>query len=472
MMMDMRVEGLEEPGAVLLISCYELGHQPLGLAWPAAFLERAGFRPACLDTSIEGLDPARVRRARFAAFTVPMHTALRLGFHAARHLRELNPDCRICFLGLYAALNAEYLLGNGADFVIGGEYEEPLVRLLEALREGKQEAVEGIGRRGIIAPPFLKRLSFPVPHRTGLISLEKYSGLEREGERQAAGYVEASRGCLHTCLHCPITPVYQGRFFVVPGEIVLEDIRRLRADGARHITFGDPDFLNGPKHSMRIVERMHAEFPELTFDFTAKVEHLIRYGNLLREFARLGCLFIVSAVESLSDLVLAYLEKGHTRADVFVALRVVREAGITLRPSLVPFTPWTSLPDYVDMLETIEAEGLVDCIDPIQYAVRLLVPPGSALLSRPYMQASLGRLNATLFAHEWAHPDPRMDRLHREVSALVEHLAGEAQDSAATFRRIKELAYAASGDAVPEAPQSYVLCRARSTVRLTEPWFC
>ena len=34
---------------------------------------------------------------------------------------------------------------------------------------------------------------------------------------------------------------------------MLADIARLVAIGARHITLGDPDFLNGVRHSLRIV---------------------------------------------------------------------------------------------------------------------------------------------------------------------------------------------------------------------------
>ena len=463
----MKVEALSEPGAILLVSCYELGHQPLGLAWPAAFLERAGFRPACLDVSVQGLDPALVGNARFAAISVPMHTALRLGFQVSRRIRQANPGCLICFFGLYAALNSEYLLANGADFAIGGESEEALVRLLEALGDGGKDAAQGIG-----PAPYLKKLSFPVPRRDGLAPLERYAGLEREGVRTVAGYVEASRGCLHTCLHCPITPVYQGRLFIVPRDVVLEDVRRLWEAGARHITFGDPDFLNGPGHSLRIVTAMHEEFPSLTFDFTAKIEHLLRHRDLVDEFGRLGCLFIVTAAESFSDTVLANLEKGHTRVDVFSALRIVRDAGIVLRPSLVPFTPWTTLEDYVDMLDAIEEAALVECIDPVQYAVRLLVPPGSALLARPFMQEWLRRLKPEGFTFEWQHPDPRMDRLHREVAALVESAAGTFEAPAVTFGRIRELAYETSGAGAPPSRFGIPMSSGKAAARLSEPWFC
>src|SRR5439155_1344930 len=122
--------------------------------------------------------------------------------------------------------------------------------------------------------------SFPVPSRGSLPGLPRSASLVRDGRRVPAGYVEASRGCLHTCLHCPIPPVYGGRFFAVPRDVVLEDVRRLVVAGAGHITFGDPDFLNGPGHAVRLVRAMHAEFPALSYDFTAKIEHTVRHPPL------------------------------------------------------------------------------------------------------------------------------------------------------------------------------------------------
>jgi radical SAM superfamily enzyme YgiQ (UPF0313 family) len=463
---------LREPGAILLISCYELGHQPLGLASPLGFLEREGYRPAALDISVEGFDPERVTRARFVAIAVPMHTALRLGVRCAAQVRQLNPTCHICLYGLYGWLNADYLLDHAADSVIGGEVEEALVALVRDLESGGAGDVEGVARPGRPARPVLKRLSFPLPSRAGLPPLEKYAGLERDGRRESVGYVEASRGCLHMCLHCPIPPVYGGRFFVVPKEAVLEDIRRLVRSGATHITFGDPDFLNGPGHSLGILRAMHQEFPALTCDFTAKVEHILERRALFPELQALGCLFMVSAVESLSDAVLANLEKGHSQADLFEALQIVRDAGIAFRPTWVAFTPWTTLEDYLEMLEFVEAERLVDHVDPVQYAIRLLVPPGSALLDRPQIRPFLGRLDQASFMYPWTHPDRRMDDLHRAVSALVEQATRENEDPGITFNRVwalaQALAFGREPSGVPAAPDP----DRRRPPRLTEPWYC
>jgi len=379
-----------------------------------------------------------------------MHTALRVGVRAVERMRQLNPGCVITFCGLYAVLNHDHLLGGCADVVLGGEFEAALVALARQIDAGEPP------KRG--APRHLDRLAFPVPSRSSLPALTRYVSLARAGggALTPAGYVEASRGCLHHCLHCPIPPVYGGRFFAVPREVVLADIRQLVAAGAGHITFGDPDFLNGPQHARKLVRALHAEFPYVSYDFTAKIEHIVRHRDLFPEFATTGCAFVVSAVESLSDVVLANLEKGHTRKDVTTALDIVRTAGIALRPTFVPFTPWATQGDYLDLLDFIVAERLIDHVDPVQLSIRLLVPPGSLLLARPQLQPFLGDLDPAGFTYRWRHPDPRMDELQREVSALVAR--------GARFGGIWSLA---TGRPFREPPPERPI-----PARLTEPWFC
>ena len=468
---------LRSPGAVLLISCYELGHQPMGVAMPLGFLEGAGFSPAAIDVSIEPLDVDKVCRARFVGIAVPMHTALRLGVYVVKRVRKLNPDAIICLYGLYAGLNADYLLKNGADFCIAGEYESPLLALVEmankdrfSLSAEELSLPDGVISHRVKARPFLKRLSFSPPSRAPLPVLNSYARLAHRGEHRLVGYVEGSRGCKYFCTHCPIPPVYDGRFFVVPQEIVLEDIRRQVHAGGTHITFGDPDFLNGPTHSLRLVRAMHAEFPSLTFDFTTKVEHIIKHREMFPEFNQLGCLFTVSAVESLSDHVLQILEKNHTRRDVEEAIEIVRTADISLRPTWVAFTPWTALYDYLDVFEFVSKHDLIDNVDPVQYAVRLLIPPGSHLLNRDAMKPHLGSVDQSAFSYHWSHPDPRMDELHKTVSALAEKDSQAGVDPCETFYSIWELAASIQGIAPPERhafPEDF-----ERAPRLTEPWFC
>ena len=473
---------LRSHGRIALVACYELGHQPLSLASPLATLRSAGFDPVTVDTSVQTLDDDTIRAAHLIAISVPMHTALRLGVQVAERARAVNPSAYIAFYGLYALLNAEYLLRALADAVIGGEYEQALLALAEALDVGEDAetiAVSGVRTRTVDAAPVLRRLPFSAPARDSLPPARSYAHLVRGDSVVPAGYVEASRGCLHTCLHCPITPVYGGRFFVVPRTVVLDDIRGQVAAGARHITFGDPDFLNGPGHSLAIVRALHAEFPDVTFDATIKVEHILERREAIAELGQLGCAFIVSAVESLSPRVLAHLAKGHTRADVEEALGITDAAGIPMRPTFVAFTPWTTADDYLELLDFVAEQGLVEHIDPVQYAIRLLVPPGSALLSEPDAAEWLGALDEPSFSYQWAHPDARMDALQREVMALVELSAAERRPIAETFAEVYALAERQLGrpEAVGALRQAGASRGAggrpsRPIPHLTEAWFC
>ena len=463
---------MREAGDILLVACYELGHQPLAVAWPAAFLERAGYRPAVMDVSVEPVDVLKLRRARVIAVSVPMHTALRLGVEIAAQARSVNPDAHICFFGLYAILNGEFLFAHGVDSVIGGETEAPLLALVDALERGDSAVPPGIGRPGRPVAPHLRRLDFPVPSRAALPSIKKYAHLERDGRMELVAYAEATRGCLHRCRHCPIPPVYGGRFFAVPRDVVLADVRQQVEAGAQHVTFGDPDFLNGPTHALAVARDLHAEWPDVTFDFTAKIEHLLRHRQHLPALGAAGCLFIVSAAESLSDTVLAQLEKGHTRDDIALALALTREAGIALRPTWVAFTPWTTLDDHRAWLDYLEAEALIDAVDPVQYGLRLLVPPGSLLLGSVGLKPHLGALEQETLSYRWTHPDPRMDALQAETAQVVARAVEEKADTPAIFDRARALAAAAAG-VQATAPVAGGMSRGRTRPpRLTEAWFC
>lgn len=449
-------------GSVLLLSCYEMGHQPQGLAALLPVLEARGYRPQAIDLSLEELPPEAVQRARFVGISVPMHTALRLAMPVIEQVRHLNPTCHICVYGLYASLNRPFILEHGADSCIGGTYEEPVADILDQLADGTISCED---------KPFLNRSQALLPQRGNLPILSRYAHVVVNDESRVTGYVEASRGCLHQCRHCPIPPVYEGRFFVTPPESVMDDIRQQVAAGARHITFGDPDFLNGPRHAMRLVHLLHHDFPDVTFDCTTKIEHILQRRTLFPELRECGCLFVVSAVESLSDTVLRILDKGHTRQDVVDALAILNSVGIAMRPTWLPFTPWTTLEDYLDLFQFVEEQALIDHVDPVQYSVRLLVPPGSLLLDRPEMQPFLGSLVEENFSYSWRAMDERMDRLAPAVARLVEEAASANEDPADTFYRIWQLAASFSSSTV-HVPKRRLSPGRKRAPRLTEPWFC
>ena len=384
---------------VLLISTYDLGRQPFGLALPAAWLRQAGVDVDCVDTSREKLTDERIGSAGLVAFYLPMHTATRLASPLIDRIRRVNPVAALAAYGLYAPINEPWLREKGVAHVLGPEGEQELVSLCA----GKAESP---GTRQIGA----------TPERSRLLPLARYAALQLpDGSRRVVGSTDATRGCKHLCRHCPIVPVYNGRFHAIPADAVLADVRQQVASGAQHISFGDPDFFNGPTHARRIVERLAAEFQGLTYDVTIKIEHLLKHRTMLPLLAQTGCLFVTSAVESIDDVVLNHLRKGHTRADFVAAVHLCRDAGLALSPTFVPFTPWTTLDGYDELRQTLDRLELTEQVAPIQLAIRLLITNGSPLLELPDIQAVVTEFDPASLTWPWRHRDPQVDALQQEV---------------------------------------------------------
>jgi len=470
---------------VVLISTYELGHQPFGLASPAAWLKAAGAEVVCLDLAVQQLDPAVLAAAGLVALYLPMHTATRLALPAIEQARAINRRAHLCCFGLYAPANEPLLRRLGVATILGGEFESGLVALYQRLvattndqrlalldKEGSSFGVRRSSSEQAEPRVSLARQEFLPPDRSGLPDLTAYAVVELpDGTARTAGYTEASRGCKHLCRHCPIVPIYGGRFRVVQREVVLADIRQQVAAGARHVTFGDPDFFNGPGHAIPLVRALHAEHPQLSYDVTIKVEHLLRHADLLPELRATGCLFVTSAVEAVDDAILARFDKRHTRADFARAVELLRDCELALNPTFVAFTPWTTRQGYLEFLQTIAELDLVEHVAPIQYAIRLLISAGSRLLELDELRALAQPFDEAALSHPWAHPDPRMDQLQRQVLRAVRARRPRAEVFAAVWR----LAEDALGAPVQDRAR-YVESARRATRKpiptMSEPWYC
>ncbi|MDE3086614.1 MAG: radical SAM protein [Acidobacteriota bacterium] len=454
---------------VLLVSTYELGHQPLHVAAPAGGLRRHGHEVRGLDLAVDPLEPALVQWAEAVAISVPMHTAMRLARRATAAVRALAPRVPVCFYGLYAGTDGGADDAGTPDLAITGEYLEPLASWVDALAAGKAGGSPGTVRVE------LGRHPTGVPARGLLPPLERYAELVVAGARRPVGYVEASRGCAHRCRHCPVPVVYDGRTRLVGVEDVLADVAQLVGMGARHLTYGDPDFLNGPHHARRVVQAVHGAFPELTFDVTAKVTHVLAHGELWPELAAAGCLFVVSAFESATDSVLDRLDKGHRAADEAEAVRLLRGAGIEPRPSLLPFTPWTSPADVWDLLGLLERCDLVGNVDPVHYSIRLLVPPGSLLLDGGHLEGRLGVYDPELLGWQWRSSDPRLDVLQQGLALLAEEAGAGQWGAAAVHEAVRAATGEVLGDTRPVVatdPDLRSPLPPDARPRLSEPWFC
>ena len=449
---------------IVLINPYELGRQPFALAEPSAWLKREGFEVQCIDLSLQQLDSAVLSAARLVALYVGMHTATRIAIEALPRIRALAPRAHLCVYGLYAPMNQERLRALGVSTILGGEFEPALLSLAQRLRAGESCATQA----GPVV--HLGKIDFLTPDRSGLPALERYAHLVLpDGGRKRLGFIEASRGCKHLCRHCPVVPVYQGKFRVVPLPVVMADIEQQVRAGAAHISFGDPDFFNGSTHAMKVIAAMHAAFPALSFDATIKIQHLIAHAGLLPALKAAGCLFVTAAVESVDDQVLQYLAKNHTCADFERALQLCRAAGIIMAPTFVPFTPWTTLAVYIELLRTLLRLRLVEAVPAIQLCIRLLVPEGSLLLQLPGFRELLQPFDPKLLGYPWRHADPRVDALHQTLQGLAAQADQHGLARSAVFAQIWRQAHAALGLEAPPLPGADF---GDPIAHLSEPWYC
>ena len=468
---------------VLLVSTYDLGRQPFGLASPAAWLRRAGLDVECVDTSREQLSDDAITRSTIVAFYLPMHTATRLAGPLIERVRATNPAAQCVAYGLYAPLNAEWLRGRGVSIVLGPEAEEDLVALAGDKFEMPSPTVQVVEPDK--ARPTITRLQFIQPDRSTLPPLQRYAALQMpDGSRRVAGATDATRGCKHLCRHCPIVPVYRGVFRAIPADVVFADVAAQVASGAQHISFGDPDFFNGPTHARHIVERLATEYPDLSYDVTIKIEHLLKHRDLLPLLHETGCMFVTSAVESIDPLVLGYLRKGHTREDFVQAVALCRQAGVRLSPTFVPFTPWTTAAGYVELLDQLVELRLEEDVAPIQLGIRLLVTADSALLELQEIRQGVEPFDPASLTWPWRHRDPAVDVLQAGIMRVVASLNGAPRRE--VFDAIDALARGSgrgSIQAEPAAvclkpedirlkPQDIRLKPDSTPPHLTEAWYC
>jgi hopanoid C-3 methylase len=413
---------------ILLVSTFEGGFQPMTVASATTPLLEAGYTVSVLDTYVEGIREEMFREPDLVAIAIPLFDALYPGIEIAQRVRQVNPTAHITFFGQYATINSTRLAGKYGDTCISGEWEEPLVGLASYLSSGSSDLISIPGVvdidqivRGAVIHPYISRKHFRVPTRHLLPPLHKYPQLQVDklcGGKQIVGATETARGCHHKCLYCSVFASYEGRVLLVPEEIVLQDVRYLVDNGMTHLTFIDADFFNTKRHGIKILRKLHAEFPDLTYDFTTRVDHILENQETLKEMEDLGVQFITSALEFPSELVLDAVAKYTSLEQIEAAVKFLRGTSIKLNPTFIMFNPWIQLEDIAAFRVFVERNELDEIIDPVQYETRLHLYKGSPLLYSPAMKGV--ELVEHEFNYEWKHSDLRVDELYHQSVTPVE----------------------------------------------------
>lgn len=428
-------------GEVCLVSTYESGFQSLGTGVAAAHLHAAGITPKLLDVSVlPKMSPEEFGQYDWIGFHVPMFHSVPIAFEIASGIRAAGVKSRCFFFGLYASLFKTEILEKYGDYVFDTDWEDKIALIVEdpvALLGGCFEGTAP-ARQALPAFSFRRQDKYLPPRRELFPHVSEYAKLVDRGAELITGNVETTRGCAHRCSHCPIPPVYDGKVTKIPVDVVMQDIDNLVAMGARNISFIDPDFLNAPKHSIEIVKTMSDRYPFLTYDFTAKVSHLRKHQEHVKTLARYGLSYVLTAMEFNDNQTLDILEKKHTVEDLNWSVKFLRSHGVHVKPTFVFINPWTSVSDLSDLLDFIESNDLVECVDPVQYKIKLLLFKNSLLLDHNKVSESMLGKSNDLYT-EWTHEDPAIERIHRRCSAVVDEGVERGSSNADIFAEVRSI---------------------------------
>ena len=426
---------------ILLLSFYDLGKQPKIISELYKKLDNGSNQIDIVDYSIEEKN-LTLDNYDVLGIYASMHTASVL---AEQYLRDRKLPNKLFVFGLYANVFSEMF--SNFQSIHSFDSDE-----LESLLEVQ------------LNPNYSFKHS--VPDRTILPSITDYSHIVDGSNNLIAGSVETTYGCKHECTHCPVPIEFKGMFKTFGTEKIITDVTNQVEEGAKHISFNDPDFFNGPKHALKILQLLNEKHPSITYDSTIKVEHILKYPDYFQELKNLNMLFVISAFETTNDHVLNILQKNHSFNDLNKAVELSLENKIDIRPTWMPFSPWTEQNDLISIIKLIENYKLRETVDPIQLTIKLLVPKNSLILKRPEMKEYLLDYDPASFSYAWQYKFPNIDNIQNELFTYV--LQHESENEYAQYLGLVDILESHTNETLLNS-EKY---SQRIVPKLSETWFC
>ena len=426
---------------ILLLSFYDLGKQPKIISELYKKLDNGSNQIDIVDYSIEEKN-LTLDNYDVLGIYASMHTASVL---AEQYLRDRKLPNKLFVFGLYAKVFSEMF--SNFQSIHSFDSDE-----LESLLEVQ------------LNPNYSFKHS--VPDRTILPSITDYSHIVDGSNNLIAGSVETTYGCKHECTHCPVPIEFKGMFKTFGTEKIITDVTNQVEEGAKHISFNDPDFFNGPKHALKILQLLNEKHPSITYDSTIKVEHILKYPDYFQELKNLNMLFVISAFETTNDHVLNILQKNHSFNDLNKAVELSLENKIDIRPTWMPFSPWTEQNDLISIIKLIENYKLRETVDPIQLTIKLLVPKNSLILKRPEMKEYLLDYDPSSFSYAWKYKFPNIDNIQNELFTYV--LQHESENEYAQYLGLVDILESHTNETLLNS-EKY---SQRIVPKLSETWFC
>ncbi len=349
---------------------------PIGLAYLAAMLKRAGVEYRLLDPLAEPIPLSRILESAAWADAIvipysPVHEAdIRRLF--AEHAGKLRIVC-----GSVAGQIYEHLFRQGTgDVVLLGEPEETIVEL--AARYPDLKAVDGLAFRNADGsatvttprPPVKDLDSLPFPVRD-FTSADRYWDVSYFGKPTA--WVLPTRGCPSRCRFCAQWGVNQRTIRRRSPKNLVDEIEQIvREQGVRHFVFFDEIFNVAPSFVHAVCDEIMARGLKISWWCAARAD-CVR-PDVVRKMKAAGCIEMRFGLESASNEILAYLLKDTTVEKMGAGIEATRKGGMNFSLHVIFGAP----------METRETVRLtmqyVKRAQPLFVSFNVLTPlPGSQL---------------------------------------------------------------------------------------------
>ena len=379
---------------ILLTSFYDLGKQPKIIAEIVDRYNSSEIDFDFFDFSVEDQN-IDLENYDVLGIYAPMHTATILSIE---YIKDKKLPNKMFTFGLYGSVLEDF---NSSIRYIKDIESDELALFLE-INDDHQFSLKN-----------------NIPNRQIFPDISNYAHLVDGSNNLIAGSVETTYGCKHSCTHCPVPISFNGSFKTYSLEKIVSDVENQVKQGAKHISFNDPDFFNGPIHALKILESLNEKFPSITYDSTIKVEHIIKYKKYFKELSSLNMVFVISAFETTNDLVLSILEKNHTSHDLNNSIEISQDFGIDIRPTWMPFSPWTELNDLSNIVKLIEKYELRETVDPIQLTIKLLIPKHSLIIKKPEINKYLGNYEKNSLSFKWEYENNDVEKLQSSLFDFI-----------------------------------------------------
>ena len=379
---------------ILLTSFYDLGKQPKIIAEIVDRYNSSEIDFDFFDFSVEDQN-IDLENYDVLGIYAPMHTATILSIE---YIKDKKLPNKMFTFGLYGSVLEDF---NSSIRYIKDIESDELALFLE-INDDHQFSLKN-----------------NIPNRQIFPDISNYAHLVDGSNNLIAGSVETTYGCKHSCTHCPVPISFNGSFKTYSLEKIVSDVENQVKQGAKHISFNDPDFFNGPIHALKILESLNEKFPSITYDSTIKVEHIIKYKKYFKELSSLNMVFVISAFETTNDLVLSILEKNHTSHDLNNSIEISQDFGIDIRPTWMPFSPWTELKDLSNIVKLIEKYELRETVDPIQLTIKLLIPKHSLIIKKPEINKYLGNYEKNSLSFKWKYENNDVEKLQSSLFDFI-----------------------------------------------------